>query len=123
MALTKILAGEGAPFNILVNAMLVGIIHADQHTQAAKARGVTLGEHLSQWEKAIPLQRIGEPEEFANMACFSYRIRRPILPGPRSISTAAIRLWCSSHTLQRINVVERPSLIRVPQPRRRQLRG
>jgi 3-oxoacyl-[acyl-carrier protein] reductase len=29
MALTKVLAGEGAPHNILVNALLVGIIEAD----------------------------------------------------------------------------------------------
>src|SRR6202047_3826969 len=35
MALTKVLAGEGAPFNILVNALLVGLIDSDQHVQAA----------------------------------------------------------------------------------------
>ena len=40
MSLTKVLAGEGAPHNILVNALLVGIIEADQHEQAAKRAGV-----------------------------------------------------------------------------------
>ncbi len=40
MALTKVLAGEGAPHNVLVNALLVGIIEADQHVQAAKRTGV-----------------------------------------------------------------------------------
>jgi len=70
MALTKILAGEGAPFNVLVNAMLVGFIHADQHVQAAKAKGVSLEEYMAPRVKDIPIHRIGEPEEFANMACF-----------------------------------------------------
>ena len=38
MALTKVLAGEGAPYNVLVNAMLVGFIDADQHVQARRGR-------------------------------------------------------------------------------------
>jgi 3-oxoacyl-[acyl-carrier protein] reductase len=70
MALTKILAGEGAPFNILVNAMLVGFIHADQHVQAAAKRGITLEEYMAPRVRDIPMQRIGQPDEFANMACF-----------------------------------------------------
>src|SRR6266851_9274800 len=38
MALTKVLAGEGAPHGILVNALLVGFIESDQWVQrAAKA--------------------------------------------------------------------------------------
>src|SRR6266446_1966812 len=40
MALTKVLAGEGAPFNVLVNAMLVGLIDSDQHVQRAARTGV-----------------------------------------------------------------------------------
>ena len=36
MAMTKALSQEFAPFNVLVNAMLVGFIEADQHVQAAK---------------------------------------------------------------------------------------
>jgi 3-oxoacyl-[acyl-carrier protein] reductase len=70
MALTKILAGEGAPFNILVNAMLVGFIRADQHVQAAAKAGISLDEYMAPRVKDIPMRRIGEPEEFANMACF-----------------------------------------------------
>lgn len=31
MALTKVMAGEGAPENILVNALLVGLIKSGQH--------------------------------------------------------------------------------------------
>jgi NAD(P)-dependent dehydrogenase (short-subunit alcohol dehydrogenase family) len=70
MALTKVLAGEGAPHNILVNAMLVGLIEADQHVQRAKSRGVPLKDYIAGLEKDIPLGRIGKAEEFANMACF-----------------------------------------------------
>ncbi len=70
MALTKVLSGEGAPHNILVNAMLVGLIEADQHVQAAKKKGVPLKEYIAGMEKDIPLGRIGKAEEFANLACF-----------------------------------------------------
>ena len=38
MALTKVLAGEGAADNILVNALLVGIIKSGQHERRQKSR-------------------------------------------------------------------------------------
>jgi NAD(P)-dependent dehydrogenase (short-subunit alcohol dehydrogenase family) len=70
MALTKVLSHEGAPHNVLVNAMLVGFIEADQHVQAAKRAGVALEDYMAARAKEIPLGRIGRAEEFANMACF-----------------------------------------------------
>jgi 3-oxoacyl-[acyl-carrier protein] reductase len=70
MALTKVLAGEGGPFNILVNAMLIGFIEADQHVRAAARSGVSLQEYMNQRSKEIPLGRPGRAEEFANLACF-----------------------------------------------------
>jgi 3-oxoacyl-[acyl-carrier protein] reductase len=70
MALTKVLAGEGAPHNVLVNALLVGLIEADQHVQAAKRKGVPLPEYIAGMVKDVPMGRIGRAEEFANMACF-----------------------------------------------------
>ena len=69
MALTKVLAGEGAPHNILVNALLVGIIEADQHMQRAKRLGVGLTEYMEGFAKETPIGRAGKPEEFANLAC------------------------------------------------------
>ena len=69
MALTKVLAGEGAPHNILVNALLVGIIEADQHEQAAKRAGIPVADYLARFAKDIPIGRAGKPEEFANLAC------------------------------------------------------
>ena len=70
MALTKVLAGEGAPFNILVNALLVGFIEADQHVQAAKRAGISTEEYIGRRAKDIPIGRVGKAEEFANAACF-----------------------------------------------------
>jgi 3-oxoacyl-[acyl-carrier protein] reductase len=69
MALTKVLSHEGAPHNVLVNAMLVGLIEADQHVQAAAKAGIPLKDYIDARTKDIPLGRIGKAEEFANMAC------------------------------------------------------
>jgi len=69
MALTKVLAGEGAPFNVLVNAMLVGLIEADQHVQRAARTGVAYEDYRNKNAKEIPVGRMGKPEEFANLAC------------------------------------------------------
>jgi 3-oxoacyl-[acyl-carrier protein] reductase len=70
MALTKVLSHEGAPHNVLVNAMLVGFIEADQHVQAAAKAGIPLEDYVKARAKDIPLGRIGRAEEFANLACF-----------------------------------------------------
>jgi len=70
MALTKVLSHEGAPHNILVNALLVGFIEADQHVQAAKRANIPIDDYIAARAKEIPLGRIGRAEEFAGMACF-----------------------------------------------------
>jgi 3-oxoacyl-[acyl-carrier protein] reductase len=70
MALTKVLAGEGAPFNVLVNALLVGFIESDQAVRTAAQAGIPLQDYLNQRSKEIPLGRPGRAEEFANLACF-----------------------------------------------------
>jgi 3-oxoacyl-[acyl-carrier protein] reductase len=72
MALTKVLAGEGAPHNILVNAVLVGRIASDQWVRrhAAEKEGRSLEDFYAEMGKSIPLGRIGSAEEFANMVLF-----------------------------------------------------
>ena len=70
MALTKVQAHEGGPHNILVNALLVGIIESDQHVQSAAKAGIPVEDYLLQRTKDAPLGRPGRAEEFANMACF-----------------------------------------------------
>jgi len=71
MALMKVLANEGAPFNVLVNGMLVGKIRSDQWERRHQAdpRGLTLDEWYEETGKDLPMGRLGLPEEFANMAC------------------------------------------------------
>ena len=72
MALTKVLAGEGAPDNILVNALLVGIIKSGQHERRHQknAPEKSFEDFIAPQEKLVPLGRIGDAEEFANLACF-----------------------------------------------------
>ena len=72
MALTKVLAGEGAPHGILVNALLVGLIVTDQVRNWHRIRGGnrTLEEFIAETGKPVPLGRMGTAEEFANVACF-----------------------------------------------------
>ncbi len=70
MAMTKALSHELASHNVLVNAMLVGFIRADQHVQRAKRANMTIEEYYKAYEKEIPIGRVGEAEEFANLACF-----------------------------------------------------
>jgi NAD(P)-dependent dehydrogenase (short-subunit alcohol dehydrogenase family) len=70
MALTKALSHEFAPHNVLVNAMLVGLIEADQHVQSAKRSNTPIADYYKAREKEIPLGRVGKAEEFANLACF-----------------------------------------------------
>jgi 3-oxoacyl-[acyl-carrier protein] reductase len=70
LALTKVLAHEGGPHNILVNALLVGFIESDQHVQAAARAGKSFEEFIEPRAAEIPLRRIGRAEEFANLACF-----------------------------------------------------
>jgi NAD(P)-dependent dehydrogenase (short-subunit alcohol dehydrogenase family) len=72
MALTKVLANEGAADNILVNALLVGMIESGQWTRrhAADQRNVTWDDWKAEQGARIPLGRIGRAEEFAATACF-----------------------------------------------------
>ena len=70
MALTKILAGEGAPHNVLVNALLVGAVKSDQWRQTHARMEDGLAEFAAETGKRFPLGRMGEPDEFARLACF-----------------------------------------------------
>jgi 3-oxoacyl-[acyl-carrier protein] reductase len=72
MALTKVLAGEGAPHNVLVNALLVGLVVTDQIVRRHRAEGtnVSLDDYIAKAGVSLPLGRMGRAEEFANVACF-----------------------------------------------------
>jgi len=72
MALTKVLAHEGAPHGILVNGLMVGIIESDQWVRrhATDPRGLTWEEWKEDAAKGVPLGRLGKAEEFAALAVF-----------------------------------------------------
>ena len=74
MALTKVLAGEGAAHNVLANALCTGIIESGQWDRRFEAQGAgkTKDEFLADMakERGLPMGRLGTAAEFANMACF-----------------------------------------------------
>jgi NAD(P)-dependent dehydrogenase (short-subunit alcohol dehydrogenase family) len=72
LALTKILAGEGAPHDVLVNALLVGKIDSDQWRRRhdADPQHESYEAYIAEAGKVLPMGRMGTAEEFANAACF-----------------------------------------------------
>jgi NAD(P)-dependent dehydrogenase (short-subunit alcohol dehydrogenase family) len=72
MALTKALAGEVAADNVLVNALCTGLLVSEQweRRHAATAGETTFDEFVVSMGRRVPLGRMGNPEEFANLACF-----------------------------------------------------
>lgn len=72
LALTKVLAGEGAPHNVLVNAVLVGRIESDQWVQrhAQENKGRPIEAFYEEMAGIVPMGRVGTAEEFANVVAF-----------------------------------------------------
>ncbi len=72
LALTKVLAGEGAPHNVLVNSLHVGRIESDQWVRrhAAEDKGRSMQDYYDEMGGIIPMGRVGRAEEFANVALF-----------------------------------------------------
>jgi 3-oxoacyl-[acyl-carrier protein] reductase len=70
LALTKALSKELAPFNILVNAVAVGKIKSMQQERRAARLKISVEEHYAKTGKTVPLGRMGEAEEVANVIAF-----------------------------------------------------
>jgi 3-oxoacyl-[acyl-carrier protein] reductase len=70
LALTKALSKEYAADNILVNAVAVGKIKSMQQERRAARTGVSVAEHYEKTGKTVPLGRMGESEEVANVIAF-----------------------------------------------------
>lgn len=72
--LSKSLAGELAPHNILVNTVAPGRIATDRITyldnNAADKLGITREQLEEKIKESIPLKRYGNPDEFANVVAF-----------------------------------------------------
>lgn len=70
LALTKALSKEYAADNILVNAVAVGKIKSQQQARRALKTGISVEEHYAKTGKTIPMGRVGEAEEVANVIAF-----------------------------------------------------
>ena len=70
LALSKALSKELAPFNILVNVVAVGKIKSKQQERSAARNNLTVAEHYERTGKTVPVGRMGEAEEVANVIAF-----------------------------------------------------
>ena len=70
LALTKALSKELAPHNILVNAVAVGKIKSMQQERRAARSNLSVEAHYAQTGKTVPLGRMGEAAEVANVIAF-----------------------------------------------------
>ena len=81
----KTLATELAPDKILVNNVCPGIIFTDRIKQLATVRaeeaGISFEDALEKMTADIPLGRIGDPEEFANLVVFLASERASYITG------------------------------------------
>ena len=74
VGLTKSLAEELGPQGIRVNSILPGWTRTGRVTQLMRAvaerEGITVEEAIARRTASVPLRRMAEPEEFANVAVF-----------------------------------------------------
>jgi len=72
MAFTKALSHEGAPHNVLVNSLHVGVIVSDQIKRRydRERPNVSFEQYVAQAGRSVPMGRMGRAEEFANVATF-----------------------------------------------------
>ena len=70
LAITKALSKEFAADNILVNTVCIGKIKSGQHERRYKNEGISADEYYSKAAQDIPMRRVGEAEEVANVITF-----------------------------------------------------
>jgi len=70
LAITKALSKEFAPDNILVNTVCIGLIKSGQHERRYRKSGQKAEDYYAQMAPRIPLGRVGEAEEVANVIAF-----------------------------------------------------
>ena len=70
LAFTKALSKEYAADGIRVNAVCIGLIRAGQHETRAKKMGIGVEDLYRDMAKEIPLGRVGEADEAANVIAF-----------------------------------------------------
>jgi 3-oxoacyl-[acyl-carrier protein] reductase len=81
----RTLANELAPHGVTVNNVLPGYTRTERLVQLAthnaQARGVDASEAYAQWEREIPMGRLGEPQELAALVAFLASTRAGYITG------------------------------------------
>ena len=84
-AMTRTMATEFAPDNVLVNALLPGHILTDRQLHLGQLKsskaGISLDQYLETAQAAIPLGRFGKPEEIGDVIAFLCSERAAYLTG------------------------------------------
>ncbi|MGH9043776.1 MAG: SDR family NAD(P)-dependent oxidoreductase [Acidimicrobiales bacterium] len=83
MAFTKALSKDTGPIGVRVNAVLIGLMRSGQWERVAGARGTELEAFYQELAtgSGIPLGRVGNPEEFADVVSFLLSPRASYLSG------------------------------------------
>ncbi len=79
--LTKSLANELAADNIRVNAICIGLIKSEQWVRRAKSQGVDVESVYEAMGKQVPLGRVGQAEEYADLIAFLVSERGAYITG------------------------------------------
>jgi 3-oxoacyl-[acyl-carrier protein] reductase len=68
--LTRTLAIELGPFGITANAIAPGFIDTEMTRSTARRQGLDPDQVIAAASKTIPVRRVGQPRDIANVACF-----------------------------------------------------
>ncbi|MCY3592597.1 MAG: SDR family oxidoreductase [Acidobacteria bacterium] len=79
--LTKSLANELAADNIRVNTICIGLIKSEQWVRRAEGQGVDVESVYDAMGKRVPLGRVGEAEEYADLIAFLVSERGAYITG------------------------------------------
>src|SRR5947207_8413207 len=81
----RTLANEVASSGVTVNNIMPGYTRTERVEELAgmmsEKQGITPEEFIARWEQEIPMQRIGEPREFAALAAFLVSERASYITG------------------------------------------
>lgn len=79
--LTKTLAIELGKFGVTVNAIAPGFIETEMTAQTAERMGITFDEFKASASKAIPVARVGQPNDIAAVVSFFVRDEASFVSG------------------------------------------